>query len=146
PLVPPQAASPPQAAPPPAAPVAAKPEAAADNSNVVRFSRQARRWRRIATVTSALAASLVALVGVQIYNPDLLPQGIRPKAPPQRVVQVPAPAAPAPAQYVAVLQKDGSSPAFILSVDAATRNFTVRKRSEERRVGKECRSGLWSWW
>ena len=87
-------------------------------------------------MTSALAASLVALVGVQIYNPDLLPQGIRPKAPPQRVVQVPAPAAPAPAQYVAVLQKDGSSPAFILSVDATTKNFTVRKVGATAEPGK----------
>ena len=30
-------------------------------------------------------------------------------------------------RYVAVLQKDGGSPAFILTVDGATRNFTVRK-------------------
>jgi anti-sigma-K factor RskA len=124
------------AAPPAAASIAAKSEAAPDNANIVRFSRQARRWRGIATVTTALAAALVALVGVQIYNPDLLPAGIRPKAPPQRVVQVPAPAPPAPAQYVAVLQKDGSSPAFILSVDPATKNFTVRKVGATAEPGK----------
>jgi len=40
----------------------------------------------------------------------------------------PAPAAlPPSAQYVAVLQKERGAPAFILTVDGATRNFTVRK-------------------
>jgi anti-sigma-K factor RskA len=132
PLMLPQA--PPLQAPP--APVAAQPGVAADRSHVVEFSRQARRWQRIASVASALAAALVALVGVQITNPDLLPAGLRPKAPPQRVVQVPAPPQPAQAQYVAVLQKDGSSPAFILSVDPATKNFTVRKVGATGEPGK----------
>ena len=45
------------------------------------------------------------------------------------------PAAPA-AQYVAVLQKDGGSPAFILTVDGATRNFTVRKVGAAAEPGK----------
>src|ERR1700716_3975711 len=58
PLVLPQA--PPSAAPATAAPVAA------DQSNVIEFSRQARRWRGIATAATALAAALVALVAVQI--------------------------------------------------------------------------------
>jgi anti-sigma-K factor RskA len=111
----------------PAAPIAAEPVAAGGQSNVVEFSRQARRWRGIATTASALAAVLVALVAVQITNPDLLPDGLRPKSPPQRVVQVPAPVPPTSAQFVALLQKDASSPAFILTVDAGTKNFTIRK-------------------
>jgi anti-sigma-K factor RskA len=45
---------------------------------------------------------------------------------------VPAPSA----QYVAVLQKDGGSPAFILTVDAATKNFTVRKVGAAAEPGK----------
>jgi anti-sigma-K factor RskA len=45
---------------------------------------------------------------------------------------VPAPSA----QYVAVLQKDGGSPAFILTVDGATRNFTVRKVGAAAEPGK----------
>jgi anti-sigma-K factor RskA len=122
--------------PPQAAAVAASPAVAADRSNVVDFSRQVRRWRWIASGASALAAALVALVAVQIVDPNLLPASIRPKAPPQRVVVVPAPPQPAPAQYVAVLQKDGSSPAFILSVDPATKNFTVRKVGATAEPGK----------
>jgi anti-sigma-K factor RskA len=67
------------------------------------------------------------MISVQVFQPDLLPEGMRPK-PRTQVVQAKAPAAPAPsAQYVALLQKDGGSPAFILTVDGATRNFTVRK-------------------
>ena len=48
----------------------------------------------------------------------------------------PAPPAPAQAQYVAVLQKDGGSPAFILTVDGATKNFTVRKVDAAAEPGK----------
>ena len=128
-------ALPPQTPPPVAQPVVDG-VAAADQSNIVEFSRRLRRWRGIATAASAMAAVLVAFIAVQMTDPDLLPAGMRPKIPPQQVVQVPAPPAPAPAQYVAVLQKDGSSPAFILSVDAATKNFTVRKVGATPEPGK----------
>jgi anti-sigma-K factor RskA len=68
------------------------------------------------------------MIAVGAYRPDLLPDRFRPQ-PLKQVVEVTAPSAPAPpsAQYVAVLQKEGGSPAFILTVDGATRNFTVRK-------------------
>jgi anti-sigma-K factor RskA len=55
------------------------------------------------------------------------------------VVQAPAPVAPpaaAQSQYVALLQTDAASPAFILTVDAATKNFTVRKVGAEPQAGK----------
>jgi anti-sigma-K factor RskA len=119
-----------------AAEVAPPNATAADTSNVVEFSRQIRRWRSVARVTSALAAALIALVAVQITRPDVLPEGLRPKAPPPRIVQVQAPAPTTPAQYVALLQKDSASPAFILTVDAATRNFTVRKVGATPEPGK----------
>src|SRR5216683_1707305 len=129
-------------APPPTPPVAAAAEvvepaaAPVDTSNVIRLSTQARRWRRVATFTTAIAAALVAMIAVGVYQPDLLPDGIRPK-PRVQVVEVKPPAVPAPsAQYVAVLQKDGGSPAFILTVDAATKNFTVRKVGAAAEPGK----------
>jgi anti-sigma-K factor RskA len=110
-----------------------------DGSNVVAFSRQARRWRTIATGMTAIAAALVAMIGLQATRPDLLPQGLRPK-PAQQVAQAPAPA-PVPAvsqaQYVALLQTDAASPAFILTVDAATKNFTVRKVGATQQPGKD---------
>ena len=45
-------------------------------------------------------------------------------------------AAPSSAQYVAVLQKDAGSPAFILTVDGATKNFTVRRVGAQPEAGK----------
>jgi anti-sigma-K factor RskA len=123
--------------PPPAAAEVVEPAAApVDTSNVIRLSAQARRWRRVATFTTAIAAALVAMIAVGVYQPDLLPDGIRPK-PRVQVVEVKTPAVPAPsAQYVAVLQKDGGSPAFILTVDAASKNFTVRKVGAAAEPGK----------
>src|SRR6202047_5146706 len=110
--------------------------AAGDNSNVIRLSANVRRWRSIATVTSAIAAVLVAMIGVGLLLPDLLPDSIRPRARTQ-VAETKAPPAPAPsAQYVAVLQKEGGAPAFILTVDGATKNFTVRKVDAPAEPGK----------
>jgi anti-sigma-K factor RskA len=123
--------------PPPVASAVAEPAAPMDTSNVIRLSSQARRWRNIASFTSAIAAALVAMIAVGAYQPDLLPGGLRPK-PLVRVVEVRTPAGSASlsAQYVAVLQKEGGSPAFILTVDGATRNFTVRKVGAEPEPGK----------
>ena len=104
----------------------------ADNfraDNVVQLAASARRWRAIATATSAIAAALVVMIGVGVSMPDLLPDSMLPK-PRTQVAETKGPAAGAArltGQYVAVLQKDGGGPAFILTVDAATRNFTVRK-------------------
>jgi anti-sigma-K factor RskA len=104
-------------------------------SNVIQMSDSAKRWRSVASFTSALAAALVALIGIQLAAPDWLPDGLRPK-PRTQIVEAKAPAAPAPsAQYVAVLQS-GGSPAFILTVDAATKNFTVRKVGAAAEAGK----------
>jgi anti-sigma-K factor RskA len=113
--------------PPVAADIAAA-VAAVDADNVIRLSVAARRWRNIATLTTAIAAVLVAMIAVGAYRPDLLPGPLRPK-PRTQLVETRTPSAPASpsAQYVAVLQKDGGSPAFILTVDGATRNFTIRK-------------------
>jgi anti-sigma-K factor RskA len=105
----------------PAAPVV-------DTSNVVRLADSARRWRGVASAMTAIAAVLVAMVGIQILQPDWLPQGMRPK-PVTRIVEVRPPSAtitPA-AQYVALLQGQGGGPAFILTVDGASKNFTVRR-------------------
>jgi anti-sigma-K factor RskA len=114
---------------------AVEPTAEVAPSNVIQMSDSAKRWRSVASFTSALAAALVALIGIQLAAPDWLPEGLRPKARTQIVeVKAPAPAAPS-AQYVAVLQ-NGGSPAFILTVDGATKNFTVRKVGATAEAGK----------
>ena len=110
----------------------ARDDAAPEALNVVAFRGRIQRWRNVAAFTSAIAAALVAVVLTQVYRPDLLPEGLRPK-PQVQVAQSPAPAG---AQYVAVLQKDGNSPAFILTVDDATKRFTVRKVGAQPEAGK----------
>ena len=124
----PEALPPPPATPfvPEATPVADN--RGTDNSNVVQLSGRVRRWRNVASFATAAAAALIAMLALQVYQPDLLPNGLRPK-PRTQVVEVKTPAPPVQpsAQYVALLQRDGGSPAFILTVDAATKNFTVRK-------------------
>ena len=127
----------PQAPAPPVAADITEPAPAADGSNVIQLSGRARRWRSVATFASALAAALVAMIGVQLFQPDLLPESLRPK-PRTQLVEVKPPPAPAAlsGQYVAVLQKDGGSPAFILTVDGASKKFTVRRVGAPAELGK----------
>jgi len=142
----PEAAPPPPSPPPEspvdpvadAAPVVAEaPPIAVDNSNVIQLPDRARRWRNIASVATALAAALVGMLAVQVYRPELLPDALRPKPRVQTVeVKTPAPSPVPSAQYVALLQRDAGSPAFILTVDAATKNFTVRKVGTDAEPGK----------
>jgi anti-sigma-K factor RskA len=119
---------PPARSPEPAERIAEPVAPAADNSNVILLSSQARRWRGVARVTSALAAALLAMIGIEILAPDLLPEALRPK-PRTQVVEVKSPApTPVPsAQYAALLQGQGGMPAFILTVDGTTKTFTLRK-------------------
>jgi anti-sigma-K factor RskA len=131
----------PEAAPVPV-PEAAQPDLSAaqiavDHANVVLLSGRVRRWRTVATAMSAIAAALVALFTIGLYQPDLLPDRLRPKPRTQMVeVKTPAAAVAASAQYVAVLQKQGGGPAFILTVDGTTKNFTIRKVDAVPEVGK----------
>ena len=109
------------------------------NSNVIDFSAQARRWRSIATATSAIAAVLIAFVAVQATRPDLLPANFRGKPMLQQTAQAPASgtsAVTAAGQYVALLQKDSTSPAFILTLDTGSKNFTVRKVNAANEPGR----------
>jgi anti-sigma-K factor RskA len=67
------------------------------------LSARARRWKIAALASGALAASLA----VALISGDLRPSV-------------------APQNFVAVLQKDAGSPAFVVSVDLRTRELTVR--------------------
>jgi len=121
----PEPAPPPAVEPPPARPSAEVSEQVTptidasnvDTSNVVRLTGQARRWRSVASAVSAIAAALVAMLGIQIFAPGLL----RP------LPEAKPPVTSQGAQYVALLQGQGGGPAFILTVDGATRNFTLRR-------------------
>ncbi|TCU59046.1 anti-sigma-K factor rskA [Bradyrhizobium sp. R2.2-H] len=107
------------------------------DGDVIRLEGRVKRWRNIASVVGALAAALLVTLSLQIFLPDALPGVLRP-APRIQTVEVKTPAAPlaASAQYVALLQDQGGGPAFILTIDGATRNFTVRKVGATPEPGK----------
>ncbi len=102
--------------PPPIVPVTPPQPIEPPSADVVTLTSRARRWRGIAQGVTALAACLVALIGVQTFRPDMLPEAMRPKG-----------AAIASRPLVAVLSRDGGPPAFVLTVDVAAKTFTVRR-------------------
>ncbi len=73
-----------------------------DGSNVIALRRSRNVWRGAALAFGAAAAALSGLV----FTGGLTP--------------------PQPSTFVAVLQKDAASPAFLLTVDTRTRSLTVR--------------------
>lgn len=123
--------------PAPALEIRRAPAMVDDDSNVVALASRVRRWRNVASAVSAIAAVLLLMLGLQIFQPDALPNAIRPKPRVQTVeVKVPAPAFTASSQYVALLQGPSGGPAFILTIDGATKNFTVRKVDAAAQPGK----------
>ena len=82
--------------------------AAAGGAQIVDLTRRLKRWQAATYVAGALAASLLVFVGVrEAYRP------------------------PDAGKLVAVLQQDKVSPAFLLTVDLRTKEFTVRRVGAE---------------
>lgn len=135
PIFPPQFVPQTHAPDPRVAPVTPAP--VVDDSNVIYLEGRVKRWRTIASAVGALAAALLVTLSLQIFLPDALPGVLRP-APRIQTVEVKTPAAPlsSPAQYVALLQGQSGGPAFILTIDGATKNFTVRKVGATPEPGK----------
>lgn len=121
----------------PDANVVRAPQPPVADSNVIRLEGRVKRWRNVASAIGALAAALLVTLSLQILLPEALPGALRP-APRIQTVEVKTPAAPlaASAQYVALLQGQGGGPAFIMTIDGATRNFTVRKVGATPEPGK----------
>jgi anti-sigma-K factor RskA len=102
--------------------------------NVIELGKRMARWRLVAAATGTMAAVFALFIITSAVAPTALPDSLRPK---QRVItQVTEGTAPAPARFVAVLQRDAASPAFILTVDIANRSLTVRRVAAEREAGK----------
>jgi anti-sigma-K factor RskA len=85
-------------------------------AEVIALSRRLRRWRAAALAGGALAASLA----VALIRQDMIGRGPPPEA----------------SKFVAVLQKDAASPAFLVEVDLASRLLTVRPVAAEPQPGK----------
>ncbi|WP_424627850.1 anti-sigma factor [Bradyrhizobium sp. SYSU BS000235] len=125
------AGAPPDVAPEPVV----APRVSEQTSNVVELADRKRGGFGFGMLMSAVAAALASVIALQAYRPDLLPEGLRVK-PKVQIVEVPAPPAPQAAQFVALLQQDASTPAFILTVDTKAKTFTVRKLGATSQPGK----------
>ncbi len=112
-----------------------EPAVAEQPSNVIPLSSRKSGGQTFGWAMTAVAASLAGVIALQAYRPELLPEKLRVK-PQIQVVEVAAPAAAPAAQFVAVLQQNAAAPAFILTVDTATKNFTVRKVGAAPEPGK----------
>jgi anti-sigma-K factor RskA len=110
----------------------------ASTAEIIDLTRRARRWRGTALAIAALAAAFAGIVVVREVKPELMPDPLKPRVVEREVevvktVEVPS---PRPAQYVAVLQRDATSPAFLLTFDLDKRTLTVRTVRAERQPGK----------
>jgi anti-sigma-K factor RskA len=131
---PPSWLQPTPAEPPPAQPA----PAAASSAEIVALARRARRWRGATVAVAALAAAFAGLVVVRDLRPELMPDPLKPRVveKPVEVVKIVEVPSPKPAQYVAVLQRDAASPAFLLTFDLDKRTLTVRTVGAPRQAGK----------
>jgi anti-sigma-K factor RskA len=127
----------PVAPPPPPPLIAAAPaRAAASSAEIIDLSRRARRWRGTAIAIAALAAGFAGLVVVRELQPELMPDPLKPKVVEKEVVKIVEVPSPKPAPFVAVLQRDAASPAFLLTFDLERRTLTVRTVGAPRQAGK----------
>jgi anti-sigma-K factor RskA len=100
----------------------------AAETNVVALRRRLGHWRQATAGIAAIAAVLIAVVVTAAVDPGVLPSVLRPKPVEivrtvEKIVEKPG----NPGRFVAVLQQDTASPAFILTVDVATRTAAVRR-------------------
>jgi anti-sigma-K factor RskA len=86
---------------------------AAGGEDVIRLRRQLRAWRFTALAGLAAAACLAGLVSVRELTRTQEPQNL-----------------------VAVFQKDDASPAFVMTVDIASRTLSIRRVAADVPAGK----------
>jgi anti-sigma-K factor RskA len=116
-------------------PDVAPPAPAPTAGNDIELRARLTRWRNLSALTGSLAATLLLFVVMQLTAPGLLPGRLRPK-PEAAAPAVAVTEAASPARFVAVLQREATSPAFILTIDVANGSLTVRRVSAPREPGK----------
>ena len=121
------------------APVVASREEArvgSGDDELQRLRGSVRRWRKVAFFLLLLAFAVAGLGYVRETRPEYLPPDLRPTTRTVEVtknVEIPS---PKPAQYVAILDKEGVQPAFLLSFDLERRTVMVRNVSAPTHPGK----------
>lgn len=117
-------------------PVSEQPRHEDRGLEIVRLQRRVRRWRKFSLWLFLIAAAAAGLGALRELHPEYVPAELRPKmrtAEVTRTVEIPS---PKPAQFVAVLQKEGLQPAFLLSFDLERRTLMARNVSAPPQGGK----------
>jgi len=116
-------------------PPAPEPAALQDRApEILRLRRRVRRWRKVSLWLFLIAAAGAGFGVLRELRPEILPPDLRPKMKAIEVTkEIPS---PKPAQFVAVLQKDGAQPAFLVSFDLERRTLMVRNVSAPAQAGK----------
>jgi anti-sigma-K factor RskA len=110
--------------------------AAPEKNNIIDFVRRLRYWREGIIIAGTVAATLAGLVVTSAVAPGAMPAPLRPKTQVVEVVKTEVVKSEAPARFVAVLQQNNTSPAFILTVDIEGRSLTVRRVAADRQADK----------
>jgi anti-sigma-K factor RskA len=105
-----------------------------ETGNVVDLTTRLTRWRNVSLFMGSLAATLLVFVVTSVVAPALLPGRLRPKF--ETTAPTAATDAAAQQRLVAVLQREATAPAFIITVDVANRVLTMRRVGAPREPGK----------
>jgi anti-sigma-K factor RskA len=105
-------------------------------AETLRLRRRVRRWRRFALLLFLIAAAGAGFGYLRETRPEYLPPDLRPKTRTVEVAKTVEIPSPKPAQFVAVLEKDGSQPAFLLTFDLERRTLMVRNVSAPAQSGE----------
>jgi anti-sigma-K factor RskA len=127
----------PQRSPEVRPPVIEPPTPEAPRTDILALRRRMHRWRRATVMVTGIAALFAGFVVLREIKPEVLPAQVRPKTKVVEVTKTIEVPSPKPAQYVAVLQKDATSPAFLLTFDLEKKLVTVRNVAADKQSGKQ---------
>jgi RNA polymerase sigma-70 factor, ECF subfamily len=117
---------------------------APEKNNIIDLVRRLRYWREGTIVAGTVAATLAGLVVTSAIAPEAMPASLRPKPQVVEVVKTQVVKSEVPARFVAVLQQNNTSPAFILTVDIEGHSLTVRRVAADPQAGKSYELWLFS--
>jgi anti-sigma-K factor RskA len=103
---------------------------------ILRLRRRVRRWRKVSLWLFLIAAAIAGFGALREIHPEYLPAELRPKMKTLEVAKTVEIPSPKPAQFVAVLEKEGAQPAFLVSFDLERRTLMVRNVSAPPQSGK----------
>jgi anti-sigma-K factor RskA len=103
---------------------------------ILRLRRRVRRWRKVSLWVFLIGAAIAGLGALREMHPEYLPAELRPKMKTLEVTKTMEIPSPKPAQFVAVLEKDGAQPAFLVNFDLERRTLMVRNVSAPPQAGK----------